>query len=502
MYLKHAVSYLAGILWMSDLFLLRAEGQNKKTYAKNFFVFAACFSIIGLLVGCNNGGSSNHNAQVDPPEPSFYDASFSNPLMINNTWRPMVPETSQVYQLKTEDGGEIIVVEVLDETRMVDGVLSRVVRDRVFEDGLLMEDTFDWFAQDDSGNIWYLGEEVINYEYDDDDEVLETNEDGSWESGEDVADVGSNAVAGILIKANPIVGDSYQQEFYEGEAEDMAEVVATNVTVELDNGFTYTGAVQTQEWNPLEPGGDEYKYYAPNLGLVLEEAIVEEERVELMGTFLTGEDRVPDFDAAVFTDPTTVDNTYFPLVPGAIYTYEMETEDGLEKVVSEVLEETTEINGVECRVVRVMEYLDDLLIEDTSDWYAQDDSGNVWYMGEEVINYEYDDEDELLGTNDDGAWETGEDGALAGIIMWANQVVGESYYQEYYEDEAEDMAMAFNLTVTVELSDDTVYDNCLQILEWNPLEPEGVEYKYYAPGVGLIMEEEGEDEKLELVDME
>ena len=232
MYLKHAVSYLAGILWMSDLFLLRAEGQNKKTYAKNFFVFAACFSIIGLLVGCNNGGSSNNNAQVDPPEPSFYDASFSNPLMINNTWRPMVPETSQVYQMKTEDGGEIIVVEVLDETRMVDGVLSRVVRDRVFEDGLLIEDTEDWFAQDDSGNIWYLGEEVINYEYDDDDEVIETNEDGSWESGKDVADVGSIAVAGILIKAVPIVGDSYQQEFYEGEAEDIGQIISLDDVIE------------------------------------------------------------------------------------------------------------------------------------------------------------------------------------------------------------------------------------------------------------------------------
>ena len=65
-----------------------------------------------------------------------------------------------LYQLKTEDGTEITVVEVLDETKIVDGVESRVVRDQVFEDGLLLEDTFDWFAQDDNGNIWYLGEDV------------------------------------------------------------------------------------------------------------------------------------------------------------------------------------------------------------------------------------------------------------------------------------------------------------------------------------------------------
>ena len=70
---------------------------------------------------------------------------------------------------------------------------------------------------------------------------------------------------------------------------------------------------------------------------------------------------------------------------------------------------------------------------DTHDWYAQDDDGNVWYMGEEVINYEYDDDGNLLGTNSDGAWEAGVDGAQPGIIMWAAPQVGRSYYQEFYE---------------------------------------------------------------------
>ena len=503
MYLEFALSYLAVVLWLCDLFLRRLEVQGEKRYGPKFIAAAACLSLMVLVTGCDSGGSSNKTAKIDTVEdPTFDQAIFSNPTMINNTWHPMVPKTSQVYQLKTEDGTEIIVVEVLDETRMVDGVLTRVVRDRVFEDELLMEDTFDWFAQDDSGNIWYLGEEVINYEYDDDDEVIETNEDGSWESGKDVADVGSNAVAGILIKAAPIIGDIYQQEFYEGEAEDMAEVVAQDVTVELDNGFTYTGALQTLEWNPLEKDSDEYKYYAPDVGLILEVSLEDEEQTELMGTFLTGEDRVPDFDAAVFTDPTLVDNAYFPHEPGTTYTYEMETEDGLEEVVYEVLEETRVVNGIECIVVRDRVYLEDLLIEDTHDWYAQDDSGNVWYMGEEVVNYEYDDEDDLLGTNDDGSWEAGEDGALPGIVMWADPVVGESYYQEYWEDEAEDMGLVHSLNVTVELSGNTVYEDCLKIMDWNPLEPGVIEFKYYAPGVGVVKEEEMDDQILELVDME
>ena len=231
-------------------------------------------------------------------------------------------------------------------------------------------------------------------------------------------------------------------------------------------------------------------------------SLEDEEQSELMGTFLTGEDRVPDFEAAMFTDPTTVDNTYLPLVPGTTYTYEKETEDGLETVVVEVLEETRVVNGVECIVVRDMVSLEDLLIEDTYDWYAQDDEGNVWYMGEEVTNYEYDDDDELLETNEDGSWEAGVDGALAGIVMWADPVVGESYYQEYWEDEAEDMGMVHSLNVTVELSDDTVYENCLKILDWNSLEPGVIEFKYYAPGVGVVKEEEAEDQILELVDME
>ena len=161
------------------------------------------------------------------------------------------------------------------------------------------------------------------------------------------------------------------------------------------------------------------------------------------------------------------------------------------------------VNGLETVAVRDRVYLDEVLVEDTSDWFAQDDAGNVWYMGEEVVNYEYDDEGVLVGTDDSGSWEAGVDGALPGIVMQAYPVVGQSYRQEYYEDEAEDMAMVVNLSVTVELADGTLYENCLQTLEWTPLSPSALEYKYYAPGIGLVMEETiGTDEVLELVDYE
>lgn len=226
----------------------------------------------------------------------------------------------------------------------------------------------------------------------------------------------------------------------------------------------------------------------------------DEESAELKGIFLVGSDQVPDFGAAVFSNPTTIDNTYLPLIVGTVLTYEADTEDGVETITTEVLNATRVVNGVLCRVFNDKVTLDGLLIEDTNDWFAQDDDGNVWYMGEEVTNYEYDDDDNLLGTNNDGAWEAGVGGALPGIVMWADPESGVSYYQEYWEDEAEDLGFVVALSVEVELEDGTVYQDCLQVLDWNPLDPAGLEYKYYAPNVGLVKEEVvGGDESAELI---
>ena len=183
-----------------------------------------------------------------------------------------------------------------------------------------------------------------------------------------------------------------------------------------------------------------------------------DETAEQKGIFLTGIDRVPDFEAAGFTNPTTIDNTYLPLIPGTTLTYEAETEDGVETIITEVLNTTRVVDGVECVVFNDQVFLDGLLIEDTNDWFAQDDEGNVWYMGEEVTNYEYDDDDNLIGTDHDGAWEAGVDDALPGIVMWADPEAGVSYYQEYYEDEAEDMGMVVALGVRVELENGTTYE--------------------------------------------
>ncbi len=465
---------------------------------RHIFTAIALCVLFMAFYGCNDSSSSTPAS--DPAEPAFSQASFSNPTQIDNTYLPLVPGTTRTYQVETEDGLETIVVEVLEDTRMVAGVTCVVVRDRVFLDDTLIEDTHDWYAQDNDGNVWYMGEEVINYEYDDEGSLIETNNEGAWEAGVDVAGTGTLAEAGIIMKAVLIMGDAYQQEFYDGEAEDMGEIVAIDVPIKLSDGTTYN-CLQTRDWTPLEPGVEEYKYYAYGVGMVREEPVGGGEAVELKGTFLTNADEIPDFDTAVFTHPAVIDNPYLPLISGTTRTYEVETEDGVETIITEVLDTTRMVNAVECVVFRDRVYLDDVLIEDTHDWFAQDDDGNVWYMGEEVINYEYDDEGNLIETNNDGAWEAGVDDALAGIVMWAEPEVGTSYYREYYEDEAEDMGMVVALGVEVELEDGTIYTDCLQILDWTPLEPTALEYKYYAPGFGLVREEPvGEDEVVDLID--
>lgn len=190
-----------------------------------------------------------------------------------------------------------------------------------------------------------------------------------------------------------------------------------------------------------------------------------------------------------------VDNPYWPLTPGAKWSYEASAEEGTETIEVEVLDETKEILGVKCTVVRDTVKVDGELIEDTFDWYAQDADGNVWYMGEDTKEYE---NGKQVGTT--GSWEAGVDGAQAGIKMWAEPHTGQPpYYQEYFRGEAEDLARDLRTDATATVPTDE-YSNVLVVEEWTPLDPEFVERKYYAKGVGTVKEEmvRGGDEVVDL----
>ena len=146
-----------------------------------------------------------------------------------------------------------------------------MVRNRVTLDGELVEETFDWYAQYRDGNVWYFGEESNDYE-----NGVVVSIKVSWEAGV------NGALPGIIMHANPQVGDPYRQEYYAGEAEDMGQVLSVTESVVVPYG-SYGGVLKTTDWTPLEPGKVEHKFYAPGIGLILE-AMAEEGsgRVELI----------------------------------------------------------------------------------------------------------------------------------------------------------------------------------------------------------------------------
>jgi hypothetical protein len=200
-------------------------------------------------------------------------------------------------------------------------------------------------------------------------------------------------------------------------------------------------------------------------------------------------------------DPTDfvegVDNPFFPLVPGTTMVYEGKSEDETEKIVFHVLNETRVVSGITCIVVRDTVYKGDEMIEDTSDWYAQDKEGNVWYMGEDTAEYE---DGKII--NHDGAWESGVNGAVPGIIMQANPRVGMYYRQEYLKGEAEDFGAIISLDESVTVPFGT-YTGCLRTWDFVPSSPDVIENKWFAPGVGFVKEEKvkGGKEVVELVDV-
>ena len=201
---------------------------------------------------CEAIGESRYDPQIDP-------ANFVNPLEIGNTvaantYMPLVQGFTRIY----EAGDETITVVVTGETIEIMGVTCIVVRDTVEEDGKLIEDTDDWFAQDTDGNVWYFGEISKNY-----DDGLLDNLDGSWKAGKD------GAKAGIVMKAAPEAGQVYRQEWALAEAEDMGEVLNTSAT-ESSPAVSCNGTcLQTHDYTPIEPEVNEHKFYAPGIGVIV-----------------------------------------------------------------------------------------------------------------------------------------------------------------------------------------------------------------------------------------
>jgi hypothetical protein len=175
---------------------------------------------------------------------------------IDNPYWPITPGTRWTYREVDEEGNELeVVVVVTTLTRVVaNGITARVVRDTVRQDGDIVEDTFDWYAQDASGNIWYLGEETAELDHG---QIVST--EGSWEAGVD------GALAGVALPADPQPGMRYRQEYYAGHAEDSGEVLSVTDRVDVAYGH-FDNVLLTEDTNGLDPNAVERKQYASGVG--------------------------------------------------------------------------------------------------------------------------------------------------------------------------------------------------------------------------------------------
>lgn len=185
------------------------------------------------------------------PDPSNFTT------IIDNAYMTLRPGTTFTY-VDSADGSKAEVT-VTHETKVIDGVTCVVVHDRATVNGVLVEDTLDYFAQDKDGNVWYFGEDTFEFEPGNPDPI---SSEGTWHSGSD------GAAAGIIMEASPQVGDVYQQENAPGVAEDAAEVLALGSRAFSVYAIS-DAALETKEYTPLDPGLVEHKFYVPGIGEVL-----------------------------------------------------------------------------------------------------------------------------------------------------------------------------------------------------------------------------------------
>jgi hypothetical protein len=191
-----------------------------------------------------------------------------------------------------------------------------------------------------------------------------------------------------------------------------------------------------------------------------------------------------------------VDNPWFPLIPGTTFVYRGVKDGKSARDVYSVTSATKRIQGVRCTAVRDRLYLTGRLEERTTDWYAQDRRGNVWYFGESTA--ELDRAGRVTST--EGTWQAGRNGAQAGIYMTARPVAGQSRRQEYYQGHAEDHFSVLSLHAPISVP----YlrsNRALLTKEWTPLEPDTLDHKYYVRGIGEVKEVtvKGPTERAELV---
>lgn len=223
---------------------------------KPMTVFGIVIGLMSISAAAWQIGLAKPIAGTQPYAPAIDPANFVT--KIDNPYFPLTPGTTMIFEGKTETGFEHTEARVGFDTRVIMGVKCIAVVDTVTVDGKLEELTTDWYSQDKQGNVWYFGEDSKAYK---DGKVVSTK--GSWIGGV------NGAYPGYIMKAKPTVGETYRQEYYKGEAEDMATLVSLSETASVPQG-SYKSVRMTKEWSALEnPPVIEYKYYAKGIGQIM-----------------------------------------------------------------------------------------------------------------------------------------------------------------------------------------------------------------------------------------
>ncbi len=222
-------------------------------------VVAISLLTIGGCSNSNNGGGGScleTNLSIAVCDPSA--GPFS--LIINNPFFPLVVGDELVLEGEDDEGTFLeIIITVLDETELVAGVTTRVVEEAEFEDGEIVEISRNFFAQAPDGTVCYFGEDVDDFE---DGEIV--GHDGEWRAGE------SGNLPGIIMPANPQVGQVFQQEAAPGIAEDQAEIVALGETIEVPAG-EFSDTLSALDCNPMENAETDEKVYVRDIGIAIDE---------------------------------------------------------------------------------------------------------------------------------------------------------------------------------------------------------------------------------------
>jgi hypothetical protein len=246
---------------------------------RNTIVLAivALAAVIAMAVPALVSGASVRARQVygGGNEPTFDPTNFGSPVA--NAYFPLVPGTRSILRGVKDGLTQTERSTVTDQTKQILGVTATVIRDVSLHHGRPLEATFDWYAADNDGNVWYLGEDTK--EFDANGHVIST--EGSWEAGVD------GAVPGVIMLADPQVDDAYRQEFWAGQAEDQAWVVRTGGSFTVPYG-TVHDVIRALEWTRLEPHVVVMKVFAPGLGIVYERTLSGSKEVAALVSVSTG----------------------------------------------------------------------------------------------------------------------------------------------------------------------------------------------------------------------